>query len=100
MVVLMLLVSLVAAQVSAVSPATQDPAANLTLLRLAVDLPLGEPVTAIPAEPDAAVQHALEYDWFRIEQIAARAAADRHAARPGAPARQSLHPADTSLASP
>jgi hypothetical protein len=69
-----LLVSVMAVQASPGTPATQDPAASPALLRLAVEMPKGEPVTAIPAEPGVAAQHAVVYDWFRIQQIAARAA--------------------------
>jgi hypothetical protein len=85
---LLLLASLMAAQVSPVSSLPQDPAISPALLRLAIELPAGEPVTAIPAEPSVPTQHALVYDSFRLAQITARAAA-----RAGSPIDSAQPPA-------
>src|SRR4051812_31607548 len=74
MVLSVLLASLIAGQVPAITPSIQDPAAGPALLRLAVELSPGEPLTPIPAEPGAPAQHALVYAWFRLGRVAARAA--------------------------
>jgi hypothetical protein len=54
------------------SPAADAP--SRAVLHLAVDTPAGETITPVPIDGAGRIEHGVVYDFFRIEQLAARAA--------------------------